>query len=324
MNASLLHTITTALLSGLLGLGALIALLLAWPSRAPRSTLASLAEAGARADYRDLPPLQSYRARDGAALAYRCYAAAGAPSRIAVLVHGSSGDSHNMHAIGRHLQAEGLQAYALDMRGHGASGRRGDVDYIGQLDDDLADFVALLRQQHPKATLSLVGLSSGGGFTLRSAGGANGELFDRYVMLAPMLHQAAPTARPQSGGWVRANVPRMIALTLLDKLGLRLFQQLPVLAFALPPEAAATRTLAYSYRLQLSFRPHEDYLADVRGIRRPCLLLVGAKDEIFRAEQYAPLLEPLQPLLKVEVLPGLKHLDVAVDTRALQRIAAAV
>jgi hypothetical protein len=32
----------------------------------------------------------------------------------------------------------------LDIRGHGGSGHRCDIDYIGQIDDDLADFVTNL------------------------------------------------------------------------------------------------------------------------------------------------------------------------------------
>jgi non-heme chloroperoxidase len=53
------------------------------------------------------------------------------------------------------VQQAGVTAYALDVRGHGASGRRGDIDYIGQLDDDLADFMAQIRADHPNAACAL-------------------------------------------------------------------------------------------------------------------------------------------------------------------------
>ena len=86
---------------------------------------------------------------------------------------------------------------------------------------------------------------------------------------------------------------------------------------------ASERTATYSYRLQLSFRPHEDYLGDVRAIRRPATVIVGANDELFRAEAYAPLLEPIQPRLKVRMLPGLGHIDMVVDPAALREIVAA-
>jgi non-heme chloroperoxidase len=300
---------------------AVLMVMVLWPMRAP-PPLASIAQAARRIDTTGLPPLQTLVARDGVALAYRRYGPSAA-SRVAVLVHGSSADSRNMHRVGLALAEAGFAAYALDMRGHGASGIRGDVPKVGQLDEDIADVVVELKRRHPGAPLTMVGFSSGGGFTLRTAGGANGELFERYVMVAPMLHQHAPTARPDTGGWVKVNMPRAIALTVLDQIGVPAFGHLPVLAFALPPQAAAERTTMYSYRLQLSFRPHEDYLGDVRAIRRPATVIVGAGDELFRAEAYAPLLEPIQPLLKVKMLPALGHIDLVVDPGALREIVAA-
>lgn len=305
----------------LLVLMAVLAAMVLWPMRAP-PPLASIAQAARRIDVTGLPPLQQMKARDGLALAFRAYGPAQS-QRVAVLVHGSSADGRNMHRVGLALAEAGIAAYALDMRGHGASGPRGDVPKVGQLDDDIADVVAELKRRHPGAVLSLIGFSSGGGFTLRTAGGANGEQFDRYVMVSPMLHQNAPTARPDTGGWVKVNMPRAVALTLLDRLGIAAFGHLPVLAFALPPEAAAQRTTTYSYRLQLSFRPHEDYLGDVRAIRRPATVLVGVNDELFRAEAYAPLLEPIQPRLKVKLLPGLGHIDMVVEPAAISEIVAA-
>lgn len=270
-----------------------------------------------------LPDLSYFEARDGARLAFRLYPGTSG-QRIAVLIHGSSADSHAMHGVARALVAQGITAYALDIRGHGASGRRGDVDYAGQLDDDLADFMTLLRSRHTEAKISLVGHSSGGGFALRTAGGRNRDLFDRYVLLAPMLHQDAPTARPNAGGWISAAKPRMIGIALLNSLGISWFDHLPVLFFALPPEASATHTTSYSYRLQLNFRPHLDYMGDVRAITRPVQVLVGANDEIFIADQYAPLLEPLQSRLQVKVLPGVNHLGMVIDPIALSAIVAAL
>jgi len=142
------------------------------------------------------------------------------------------------------------------------------------------------------------------------------------VLLAPFLHSDAPTTRPNAGGWVRVALPRIIGLSILDGMGLHWFEHLPVLVFALPAEAAATHTPSYSYRLQLSYRPHTDYLGDVRGITRPVRVLVGANDQLFVAEQYAPLLEPLQPQLKVKVLPGVDHIGMVVDPVALAALVA--
>lgn len=310
-----LGSVTTLLLT--------IAVLIAFGAAEPPPPLAAIGRAVSKAELRGLPALSRYLARDGSALGYRAYPA-GDSRRVAVLIHGSAGDSHAMHGVGLALAGAGITAYALDMRGHGTSGRRGDIDHVGQLDDDLEDFVGGLRQAHPAAQRVLIGHSSGGGFALRVGGGPQGALFERYLLLAPLLHQQAPTTRPNAGGWVKPFVPRMIGLGILDALGLPWFQHLPVLAFALPAEAAARTTPTYSWRLQQNFRPREDYLADVRGIVRPTRLLVGANDELFVAERYAPLLEPLQPLLRVQLLPDISHIGIVLDPPALAVVVAAV
>ncbi len=296
--------------------------MIAWPTLAP-PPLKSLAEAAQLIDATGTPPLAGFSARDGTTLAWRHYAPGRSAGKVALMVHGSSADGRNMNGVGKALAAAGFDAYALDVRGHGASGTRGDIAHAGQLDEDLADAVAELKRRHPGAALTMVGFSSGGGFTLRTAGGANGELFERYVMVAPMLHHAAPTARPDTGGWVKVNMPRIVALTILDRLGLHAFEHLPVIAFGLPPEMAAERTLAYSYRLQRDYRPHDDYLGDVRAIRRPATVIVGERDTLFRAEAYAPLLEPIQPKLRVQMMPGLGHLELVIDRGAIDAIVAA-
>src|SRR3546814_16323875 len=74
-----------------------------------------------------------------------------------------------MHILARALQSmpDPPTVYALDIRGHGQSGPlRGDIAYVGQLEDDLADFLAASRIDHPAAQWTLIGFSSGGGFTL--------------------------------------------------------------------------------------------------------------------------------------------------------------
>jgi non-heme chloroperoxidase len=105
-------------------------------------------------DLTDLPALSRYTARDGTQLAYRAYPSGG--EQVAVLIHGTGTESSVMNALAMTLHAAGATVYAPDLRGHGSSGRRGDIDYIGQLDDDLdddlADLVATIRPEHAHAT----------------------------------------------------------------------------------------------------------------------------------------------------------------------------
>jgi len=94
--------------------------------------LRSISETARAVDRSTMPPLSRFAARDGTDLAYRHYPARGTPGgKIAILVHGSSGSSVAAHALADALAAHGIDTYAPDIRGHGGSGTRGDVAYLG-------------------------------------------------------------------------------------------------------------------------------------------------------------------------------------------------
>src|SRR4051794_26331771 len=84
-------------------------------------------------DFSDLPPLAEFAARDGTKLAYRPYSSTAAiPGKgSVVLIHGSSATSSSMHPMAKAFSAAGYPTFALDVRGHGASGRKGQIAYIG-------------------------------------------------------------------------------------------------------------------------------------------------------------------------------------------------
>lgn len=300
--------------------GAVLAAMIVFGRRRPPAPLASMRE-DALNKLGDGPKteLETFSARDGVRLAYREFE--GGNDQVAILIHGSSADSRVMQTAGQALAARSISAYAPDMRGHGGSGRRGDIDYVGQLEDDLVDLVGHIRLSRPGARLTLIGHSSGGGFALRFACGQSGTLFERYILAAPFIHHAVPTTRPGSGGWARPFWARLIALNILDAMGLKWFQHLPVLAFAVPA-GRTDLTGFYSFRLQSNFRPEMmKWKENLKKLRRPVDVVVGENDELFIAHAYAPLLTPLSPHIAVRVLPGLTHLDVYAKPAAIEAIA---
>jgi alpha-beta hydrolase superfamily lysophospholipase len=309
----------------LLGLGGvgiatlLLAGLIAWPVRQPPE-LASVSQARKSVDFSRLPALTRFQARDGTELAYRHYPAnTPATERVAVVVHGSSGSSGGaIHALSGALAARGVETYALDIRGHGASGTRGDISYVGQLDDDLADFVTELRKVHPTAPLTLIGHSSGGGFVLRVAGSPMQNLFARTVLLAPYLGYDAPSSRPNSGGWASADVPRFLAQTLLHRFGLRFAESLPVIAFAVPPNSARQLTATYSWRLLRDFGASADYRRDFADATRPIAIFAGADDELIRADR---LRDAAGDRATIRIIDGVNHMGIVSDPAALSVIA---
>jgi non-heme chloroperoxidase len=271
--------------------------------------LASVSNPFASVDFSDLPAVRTYPARDGTKLGYRVYEGQGA--QVMVLIHGSSDDGSGLHPLAKALRHAGVSVYVPVLRGHGNFGRSGDIDYIGQLEDDLADFVIVLRPLNPNTSFTLVGFSSGGGFVLRVIASPDEKLFDRFIMISPALPQGAPTIRPGTGGWVSLAMPRIIALTILNQVGINWFNGLPIIAFATSPNAPHL-TSVYSLRLAVDFGAPRDYLAALGRSTKPAVLLVGGADELFYADRFAPLFGPVRPDLHITIVPGIGHIGMTV------------
>jgi alpha-beta hydrolase superfamily lysophospholipase len=161
--------------------------------------LESISRTDRAVDRSDLPAVNRFQARDGTTLGYRHYPAhQPAVPRAAVLVHGSSGSSIAVHALAKALAAVGVETFAPDIRGHGVSGTRGDIGYLGQLQDDIADFVSEIRKTRPDVPLTLLGHSAGGGFVLRVIASQVGAQFERAIMIAPPAEPTPVAGRGQT------------------------------------------------------------------------------------------------------------------------------
>ena len=265
--------------------------------------------------------MQSVKARDGAPLNYRLYP--GRADRAIVLVHGSTGSGTEMLKLAQALQAAGATVYAISLRGHGGSGtRNGDVSYRGQLDDDLADLVKGVGIDKQGVHRTLAGFSSGGGFVLRIAGGPQAGLFDDYLAISPYIGPDSPTSKPNSGGWAGVALPRIVALSLLDGIGLPWFQGLPAIHFATQAKADDRRTPVYSFRLMASLQLGLDWRAVLSHIKAPTRIVVGADDELFNADQFQPMMQAINPRIGVTVVPGHGHLGMIADPAAVTAVAA--
>ena len=229
-----------------------------------------------------------------------------------------------MNAVAKALAGAGVTAVALDIRGHGASGTRGDIAYPGQLDDDLGDLVAQLRKAYPAARFSLIGHSAGAGFALRIAGGPLGDAFDRFVLLAPYLGYSAPTNRPAEGPglWAQPDLPRIIATLALEKLGIDWPQSLPAVAFATAPEAKMFVTSQYSFRLMGNYTAPLDWRGAFACVKGRITVIAGADDQLMDADGYKRTLPPLG--VPLTVLPGVDHMGIVYKAEAIKAILAAM
>ncbi len=299
--------------------------MLAVPLRRP-PPLASIGEGAKALDMTGMPELSRFQARDGTWLAYRLYA--GTSDRFAILVHGSSAMSDEMNGIAKAFAATGATAVAPDMRGHGASGTRGDIGYAGQMEHDLADLVEHLEatraDARPGTRFALVGHSLGAGFAARISGTPLGARFERFVLIAPFLGARAPTSGAGNRRWARANVPRIIALDILRRFGVALGEHLPVIAFGTDPAAGLYLTPVYSFRLLADFGPDFAWArtkAALAAAARRTAVIAAGRDDLMDPAAIARELKPLG--IDVTDLPDLDHMQTCVEPTALAAIVAA-
>lgn len=269
-----------------------------------------------------LPQLQHYRARDGQELWCRHYNSDGAEKTL-ILLHGSAYHSSYLASLASYLAEHNVaNVYTPDMRGHGPRATtRGDVDYIGQVEDDISDLVNYVRKQENGPVL-LGGHSSGGGTAIRYAGDTSNTAVDGYLLLAPYIHYSAPTYPKSGSAWTNVNTPRMIGLSILNTFGIKAFNHKDVISFNMPKAYRdETETLRYSYNLQISMHPRDDYGQDIASLDQPSFLMVGADDETFKASAYPPLFSKYSPTTKVRILKHCSHFGIVTEQTAHKAVA---
>jgi non-heme chloroperoxidase len=307
--------------------GAIVGGLIAFGTAKPPAVAPAITKPFADIDTQALPEVLRYKARDGALLSYREYRAS--DRQMAVLLHGSAGSGVDMHPLALALQRAGITALVPDLRGHGANRPHGDIAYVGQLDDDLADLINDMKPGSTPSTWTILGFSSGAAFALRFAAESSaGRLVDRYVLVSPYLRYDAPSVRqserrseaPQR--WASASVGRIIGLTMLNQWRVPIWNGLPVLAFPVPANIEAT-TRTYSWRMYKNFGADDDYLADIRRIVRPVRVFVGGSDELLDAQKLKSEFQSQRSDVPVSIIPGMGHSDMVTRSDAILRLVAA-
>ena len=286
-----------------------------------RDVFGFASDTGIRAQTGPVPAIDRYPARDGEQLAFQFYDSTA--EVILVFVHGSSYHGAAYHTLARALSDAGVaKVYLPNMRGHHLSGqRRGDVDYIGQLEDDLADLVAYIRGRGQRGPLVLGGHSSGGGLAIRVAGGKYGDMAAAYLLLSPVIPLAPTTRGGDAGGWANLHRSRLFGLLMLNAVGITGLNGLPIIQFN-KPEAFrdGTETLGYSYRLNVSFHPRYDYAADIKAVGDRFLLLVGDDDQAIDPVAYEDIFPQTGAEPRVIRLPGIDHLGIFSAPSALSAV----
>ncbi len=298
------------------------------PSKPQEMDAAQIADMGFEQVYKNEP--KKFIMRDGASLFARTFAK---ESNITIiLLHGVLSNSYLYNKTAGLLRdAADAEVIALDFRGHGQSaGTPGDVSYIDQYADDVADVIAAIRKTKPNNKIIIAGHSMGGGVALRYAMKKDRPAVDGYCLFAPLLGHTAPTLPYLNEGWLadqknkpqdtkepfmKIHVPRIIGLTMLNSIGIHTYDSLHTIFFNLPDEMPLKK---YSSRSNISMAP-DDYAKGLQAVNKPLLVLVGSDDEAFVASAFKPAVTSNSKGVVI-VIEGASHNGIRHNDKAMKAV----
>jgi acylglycerol lipase len=109
-----------------------------------------------------LPSTASFE-NDGLKIFYRAWRPAGPVRGVVAIAHGFNSHSGQYAWAAEQLTAQGLAAYAVDLRGRGKSeGERFYVESFDQYVSDVASLIDIARSREPGLPVFLLGHSAGG------------------------------------------------------------------------------------------------------------------------------------------------------------------
>ncbi|TJY42578.1 alpha/beta hydrolase [Cohnella pontilimi] len=261
---------------------------------------------------------QTYTARDGAHLPYRFFE--GPSDVVLIFIHGITEPSLYLRELGQYVSGQRqATVYLPDLRGYGDLPiRRGDIDYIGQFDDDLEDLFRFVQQRHPGARILFGGHSAGGATALRQTIRPIHQDIDAYLLISPALSPNAPLDRKGgSGNESNVSIPKYLSLMLLNALGIRRLNHAVVYRRHTPVDQLhGTESCRLSYRLAMSRMVGNNYGKYLSQLTQPTFVIVGADDEVFDAEAYKPLYNKFCKA-EVRIIDGQNHDSIVKTEKAL-------
>ncbi|HPF22153.1 MAG: alpha/beta fold hydrolase [Hyphomonas sp.] len=110
-----------------------------------------------------------------------------AAGHVVVGLHGMSDYANAFHMAAPYWAERGVTVYAYDQRGFGRSPVRGIWPDEETMREDLRTAVAVARQRHPDATITVVGISMGGAVAISAFGSERPPAADQFIASGPGL-----------------------------------------------------------------------------------------------------------------------------------------
>ncbi|RWZ60900.1 alpha/beta hydrolase [Halobacillus fulvus] len=231
---------------------------------------------------------KTYRARDFSQLQFAHYQKEPQQTTALILLHGITAELEHHRKLAHALQIK-ADVFLPILRGYDQLNQRGDLDYIGQYDDDLFDFLHFVKRKGYERVI-LAGHSMGCANLLRIID-LNPEAADYYLFLSPFFHPALPVYREESTDQFKPETDvdytvhekKAGLLMTLYKMNIHRFSHKTVAE--IPDEFDATGRLELSFRL-LASRFLEKITKDVfEKVEGRTKTYVGDQDEVVDPEK---------------------------------------
>ncbi|MBH0229493.1 alpha/beta fold hydrolase [Halobacillus yeomjeoni] len=243
-----------------------------------------------------------------------------------ILIHGITAELPHQEKFADALQME-ADVYLPILRGYDQLNERGDLQYVGQYDDDLFDFVHFIKKKGYKKLL-LTGHSMGAANILRLMK-KNPDIADHYFFLSPFFHPNLPVyyddATDQFKGETNVDYKvyekRAMILMTLYKLKVPYLSHEKVAE--IPDEFDESGRLDLSFRLMAS-RFLEEIPNDIfHGIEEKVHTFVGTDDEVIQPFELESWYENTFSL-HLNIIRGTDHNHILHHPRLHERLAAEV
>ncbi len=269
-----------------------------------------------------VPRLVAFEGRDHTALAYRRYRSRLETQRKIYLLHDAGWHSTALHDLAQGLAFIGAgEIIVPDMRGHGTSPKRqGDIEYAGQLEDDLEDLIAATSRPGDKIIIG--GYGFGGGLALRYGATRLPENIQGYFLLSPFLGLDNPINREDADPWVTAYSLRIAGLKLLNMVGLHFMDGETAVQLAFPLEFIRskfgfTATENLSWRTFKSLDPSEIAEDAMKAIEAPILVAVAENDELYDIAAYREEFSAFSDAFEYTIVEGTNHISMVYSPKTL-------
>lgn len=270
-----------------------------------------------------IPRVENFEARDRSLIGYRHYRSK-QPTRIKLyLVHAETWDDLQFTALATTLATRlGIaDVFTFDMRGHGQNPlHRGDLAYVGQPTDDLADLVRATSEQGDVIVVG--GHSAGAAVAARFAAAPGQTKLAGVLLLAPVLSQDFEANKADFGGWALPLKWRVAALKLQNAIGIHWSDREIAVQYAVPQAVwegplGFSVTSDYTWRYVKSLQLPSADGSDLTRVRAPYLAIVGSDDEVIDATKLEQAIKTFNKVGETSVVPQETHFSIVNSPQTL-------